>query len=244
MGLDDLMSDGDARERERERRIQDDWDRQEAKRRDEEEREEFRKREEARSDPQLALKHLGEVRTLAAAEDALAKAEASRIIGQVRHLLDVESRFVRRRDHFLTAGETNPGESRQAAELAGTAERLRQGVETIRKRLAPSEERVSAQAKRTSDNLARIDMAINRLNDAMKSLELVKLEQASQERIKSIERISLDRLARLGGAYGIQPAIEVTTASTQADVDYRIREVTRLAYEAEALVELQRERPS
>lgn len=242
MGLDDLMSDGDARERERERRIQDDWDRQEAKRRDEEEREEFRKQEQARSDPKLALKHLNEVRTVAAGEDALAQTEASRINGQVRHLLDVESRFTRRRDHFLAAGEAAPAESRQAAELAGTAERLRQGVEAIRKRLAPSEERVSTQAKKTADNLARIDKAITRLNDAMKSLELVKLEQANQERIKSVEQSSFDRLARLGGAYGIQPATEVTVASTQVDVDYRVREVTRLAYEAEALVELQRER--
>ncbi|MDK1359182.1 hypothetical protein QNO00_02695 [Arthrobacter sp. zg-Y1219] len=244
MGLDDLMSDGDAREREREQRIQDDWDRQEAKRRVEAEREEFRKREEARSNPHLALKHLEEVRTAAAAEDAVARAEASRINGQVLHLLDVESRFVRRRDHFLTAGEANPAESRQVAELAGTAERLRQGVEAIRKRLAPSEERVSAQAKKTSGNLARIDKAITRLNDAMKSLELVKLEQANQERIKSVERASFERLAQLGGAYGIQPATEVTAASTQVDVDYRVREVTRLAYEAEALVELQRERLS
>ncbi|MBO0898333.1 hypothetical protein [Arthrobacter sunyaminii] len=244
MGLDDLMSDGDARERERERRIQDDWDRQEAKRRDEEEREEFRKWEEIRSDPQLALKHLDEVRTVAAAEDARAQAEASRINGQVRHLLDVESRFVRRRDNFLTAGEANPAESRQAAELAATAERLRQGVEVIRKRLAPSEERVSAQTKKTSNNLARIDKAITRLNDAIKSLQLVKLEQADQERIKSVERSSFDSLAQLGGAYGIQPATEVTAASTQVDVDYRVREVTRLAYEAEALVDLQKERLS
>lgn len=244
MGLDEMMTDGDAKERLREALAA-----REARERAQREAgthrplsdDEYSEWGKQRSDPKLALKHLGEVRVKAAEEDSLAQAEASRINEQVRHLQDVESRFTRRRDHLLAAGEANPAESRQAAELAGTAERLRQGVETIRRRLGPSEERVAAQSKQTSGNLARIDAAINRLTEAIKSLELVKLEQANLERIRSVERSSLDRLAKLGGAYGVQPAVEVTAASTQVDVDYRVREVNRLAYEAEALVELQRE---
>lgn len=236
MGLDDLMSAGDARERE--------WNSRETSRRDEKEREAFRKQEEERSDPQRALKHLNEVRAVAVQEDSQARSEAKRIDDQIRHMSDIESRFARRRNHFLAAAERNPDEGRQATELAGTAERLRQGIETLRKRLEHSQELASFQAERTAENLARIDTARNRLVDAIKSLELVKLEEANRARIRALEQSSFDQLSRLGSAYGIAPAAEVTSAGTQVDVDYRVREVTRLAYEAEALVELQRERLS
>lgn len=244
MALDDLMGPpGGARERGNNTR-RDERERRKAEERAEREREEFREQQQARSDPRLALRHLDEVRVTAAAEDSAARAEAVRIGDQIRKMTAVEAKFVRRRDHFQAAGERHPSESRQALELAGTAERLRQGIEVLRRRLAPSEERASAQARHTAENLARIDMARNRLIDAINSLELVKLEEANRERIAALEQSSFDQLSRLGGAYGIPPASEVTSASTQVEVDYRVREVKRLAYEAEALVELQRERLS
>lgn len=241
MALDDLMGPpGGARERgnntrrdERKRRIAEDLA--------EREREEFREQQQARSDPRLALRHLDEVRVTAAAEDSAARAEAVRISDQIRKMSAVEAKFVRRRDHFQAAGERNPVEGRQAAELAGTAERLRLGIETLRKRLATSREMASSQVERTQENLGRIDTARNRLLDAIKSLELVELEEANRARIRALEQSSFDQLSRLGSAYGIASAPEVTAADTQVDVDYHVREVTRLAYEAEALVELQRE---
>lgn len=204
------------------------------------------KREEARSDPQLALKHLGEVRTAAAAEDVRAKTEASRIEGQVRHLLDVESRFVRRRDHFLAAVEADPSQSRQAAELAATAERLRKDVERLRSSLETSMEPAAAQASRASSTLTRIDDAMFRLRKAMEALELLKVEEANRERMKALEQASLNRLSGLGGAAGARsrPVEHERVATSQLDIDFRVREVTRLAHEAEALAELQRERLS
>lgn len=236
MGLDDLMSAGDSRERE--------WNRRETSRRGEKERGAPRQQEEVSSGPQLALKHLNEVRAVAARENSQAQSEVKRIDDQVRHMSEIESKFVRRRNHFLVAAERNPVEGRQAAELAGTAERLRLGIERLRKRLGTSREMASSQVERTQENLARIDTARNRLLDAIKSLELVKLEETNRARIRALEQSSFDQLSRLGSAYGIASAPEATSAGTQVDVDDHVREVTRLAYEAEALVELQRERLS
>ena len=190
------------------------------------------------------MKHLNEVRAVAARENSQAQSEVKRIDDQIRHMSEIESKFVRRRNHFLAAAERNPAEGRQAAELAGTAERLRLGIEKLRKRLGITREMASSQAERTQGNLARIDTARNRLLDAIKSLELVELEEANRARIRALEQSSFDQLSRLGSAYGIASAPEASSAGTQVDVDDHVREVTRLAYEAEALVELQRERLS
>lgn len=193
------------------------------------------------------MERLQGARVSAAAAHAAAVSEEQSLESRAHYLNDVISRFVRRRDHLLAAGEANPSESRQAAELATTAERLRQGVDVIRRRLIPFEENAANQTRTTAEALARIDAAMTKLTDAVKSLELVKLEQATKDRITAMERSSYDRLARLGSmpaALTVGQAPATNSNSQPVDIEFHVREVTRLAYEAEALADLQRERLS
>lgn len=188
-----------------------------------------------------ALTRLREARAAAAAAHRSAAEVQRDIAGSVRHLDTVAARFILRRDHLLTAAEADPEHSRPAAELAGTAERLRQGVERVRRGVAATLEEATARTAKAAAALERIDTAMTRLNDAMKSLELIRLERASKEQVSMIERAGFERLARLGNYPALQPPA-ARTVHKDPGLESHVREVTRLAYEAEALADLQRER--
>lgn len=196
-------------------------------------------RKPALTEAERALEHLMETRIPAFSAYAEAAAEEERLGAQLVHLDTVASRFVRRRDHLRAAAEADPAQSRQAVELADTAERLRQGVGRLRKGLIASAETAAARTHKAAAAVARIDTALARLSDAVKSLELVKLEQANEQRLTALERSRLDRAARPSS---LQPPGR--TGAAPADLEFHVREVNRLAYEAEALAELQRERLS
>lgn len=186
------------------------------------------------TDAESALARLRETRQPAAMMKTEAVTAVEGITWNIAYLDEVISRFVRRRDHLLEAAEANPGESRQAAKLAGTADRMRQGLERARSGMVLSLEENRARADRAEEALGRIDTAIERLADALKSLRLVRLEQEGNARIQALERTASDRFAMLG--------VSMPTASDDSvDIDFHVREVTRLAYEAEALADLQRE---
>lgn len=189
-----------------------------------------------------ALEHLQAARHSAAAVQAEAQRRQAATAWQIQHADDVAARFVRRRNQLLEAGEANTAESRPAAELAGTAERLRRGIERIRSGLLAAHENAAAQARQAAADLARIDASLIRLADAMKSLELVKLEQASKNRLDELERSGFERLQQLGRSTAARGQVPAPPGPAAVDVEFRVREVNRLAYEAEALADLQRER--
>lgn len=186
------------------------------------------------TDAESALARLRETRQPAAMMKTEAVTAVEGITWNIAYLDEVISRFVRRRDHLLEAAEANPGESRQAAKLAGTADRMRQGLERARSGMVLSLEENRARADRAEEALGRIDTAIERLADALKSLRLVRLEQEGNARIQALERTASDRFAMLGVSMP-------TVSDDSVDIDFHVREVTRLAYEAEALADLQRE---
>lgn len=188
-----------------------------------------------------ALARLHEARISAAAAHREAADRERALAGQIRYLDEVTARFVRRRDHLLAAAEASPPESRQAAELAGTAERLRQGVEYVRRGLTAPRGEAEARVQQAEAVLTRIDTAANRLTDAMKSLELVRLEQANRERLAELERTGFARLQQPGQP-SPPPAAGPLAGSSSVHFQAHVREVNRLAYEAEALADLQRER--
>ena len=165
--------------------------------------------------------------------------------GQIRQTEKIISRFTRRRDHLLTAGEENPGESRQAAELAATADRLRKDAEHSLRALNGFLVVATAQSRKSAELVERIDVSMNRLADAVKNLELVRLERASRERIAELERTSIAELQQLGrGTRTARPGTLVQSEASDPGIDDYVREVTRLTYEAEALADLQRESAS
>lgn len=188
----------------------------------------------ASTDAESALERLKKARKPAAMVRTEAVAAERGIAWNIAYLDEVIPRFTRRRDHLLEAAEANPGESRQAAKLAGTAERMRQGLERARRGMSLSLEDARARAGRAEEALGRIDTAIELLADALKSLQLVRLEQEGNARIQALERSAYDRFARLGVAMPVP-------ADDHIDIDFHVREVTRPAYEAEALADLQRE---
>ncbi|MCC3272250.1 hypothetical protein MUK71_15085 [Arthrobacter zhangbolii] len=155
-------------------------------------------------------------------------------------MTSVVERFTRRRDHLLAAGEENPGEAGQAAELASTAERLRKNAEGTQQWLADRIEPASEQARKAADLVVRIDAAAKKLEQAMHRLELASLEKANRERLADLERISVARLHQLGRAKpGPRTGSLVPPPLAQSGLDTYVRDVTRLAYEAEALADLQ-----
>lgn len=196
------------------------------------------------ADPLEALNRLAEAKAVASKENTRAQSQVEEIFSRRQHLFEVESRFVRRRDHFLAAGEADPSQSSHAAELAATAERLRKDVERLLISLEAPKELALVRARRTSSALTRIVEASLRLDKAMKALDLLKVEEANRERLKALEQASYSRLAGLGGAARSRPAVSEAEATSQLEADFRVREVTRLAHEAEALAELQKERLS
>lgn len=185
-------------------------------------------------DAEAALERLKETRIPALQTKRETAAAEEAISWNVAHLDEVMSRFARRRDHLQAAAEANPGEARQAEKLAEAAERMRLGLERARRGMKYTLEDNKARAGKADETLARIDKAIERLAEAMQSLQLVELEQKSNARIRALERAANDRLAKLGVT---MPPV----SDDQVDVDFHVREVTRLAYEAEALADLQRE---
>lgn len=188
-----------------------------------------------------ALTRLREARAAAEAGHAAAADAARENAAMIRHLDAVAARFTLRRDHLQAAAESDPANSRPAAELASTAERLRQGVDRVRRGVVATGEEATEQMVKAAAALDRIDASMTRLNDAMKSLELIRLEQASRERVSKIEQAGFDRLARLGNSAAFQPPAR-RDSGLEVDLEFHVREVIRLAYEAEALADLQRER--
>lgn len=186
------------------------------------------------SDAEAALERLKETRipVIQTKKEAAAAEEA--IFWNIAHLDEVMSQFARRRDHLHAAAEANPGEARQAEKLADAAERMHLGLERARRGMKYTLEENRARAGKAEETLARIDKAIERLAEAMQSLKLVELEQQSNARIRALERAANERLAKLGVTMPV-------SSEDQVDVDFHVREVTRLAYEAEALANLQRD---
>lgn len=185
-------------------------------------------------DAESALARLRETRQPAAMMKTEAVAAADGITWNIEYLDEVITRFARRRDHLLAAAEANPGESRQAVKLAGTADRMRQGLERARGGMVHSLEENRARADRAEEALGRIDSAIELLADALKSLRLVRLEQEGDARIQALEQAAAERFPMFGVSMPL-------AAADNVDIDFHVREVTRLAYEAEALADLQRE---
>lgn len=189
-----------------------------------------------------ALARLQEART--EAEHARREQEECRyaLTAQLLYVTTVVERFTRRRDHLLAAGEENPVEAGQAAGLAGTAERLRKSAEGTLQWLAEPLETASERARKAADLVVRIDAAAKKLEEAMHRLELARLEKANRERLADLERTSVARLQQLGQAKpGARSGNLVPPALAQSGLDTYVRDVTRLAYEAEALADLQLE---
>lgn len=189
-----------------------------------------------------ALMRLQEARTRAEATHRDNKERETSLAGQSLHLKAVVDRLTRRRDHLLAAGEENPGESRQAAELAATAARLRDGAN---RSLVTLRELLSAAADKSRDSkelMERIDAATVRLHDAVRSLGLARLERENRERLANLERTSMATLQQLGRVNTqTRPGVPVPPEAAEQGLDEYVREVTRLTYEAEALADLQRE---
>lgn len=192
--------------------------------------------------------------TMARLHEARSRAEAAHqqddehnaaLAGQLRHVERIIDRLTRRRDHLLAAGEENPSEARQAAELAATAERLRKEAERSRRALASMLSAAAEGSRKSGERVKRIDAAAGRLEDAVKSLELVRLERASRERISELERTSLANLQQLGRTVKApRPSAFLQSEAPDLEVDGYVREITRLTYEAEALAALQRKMES
>lgn len=164
------------------------------------------------------------------------------LAGQVRYMEAVVDRFIRRRDHLLAAGEENPDEARQAAELAATAERLRKGAQSALHSLAEPLTAASERSRKSAELLTRIRSAVIKLKGATRSLELVRLEKEKREALADLERTSMASLQQLGQAktpVGVSTFVPPEVA--QPNIESYVREVTLLAYEAEALADLQRE---
>ncbi|MCC3265912.1 hypothetical protein [Arthrobacter gengyunqii] len=189
-----------------------------------------------------ALIRLQEARTRAEATHRENKEREASLAGQFLHLKAVVDRLTRRRENLQAAGEENPGESRQAAELAATASRLRDGanrsLDTLRELLS-----AAADKSRDSEELMeRIDAAAVRLQDAIRSLGLARLERENRERLANLERTSMASLQQLGRVNTqARPGVPVPPEAADPGLDDYVREVTRLTYEAEALADLLRE---
>ena len=187
----------------------------------------------------LARLHTAQNRAAAAQQEN--EERKSALAGQIGHVERVVERFTRRRNQLLAAGEENPAEARQAAELAATAERLRKEAQRSLSILAEALSAAAERGRKSAEPVERIDAVTTRLTDAMKSLELVRLKRADQKRFADLERASMVSLQQLGKA--AKPAHYGTFVEPEAadpGIENHVREVTRLIYEAEALADLQR----
>lgn len=166
----------------------------------------------------------------------------SALAGQVRHTERIVERFTRRRDQLLAAGEANGhAGAQQVAGLTATADRLRKQARNSLGILTEALAAATERCRKSSELVQRTDTAAAQLTNAVKNLELVRMERENRDRLADLERASMISLQQLGG--GSKPARRGTFVEPDAadsTLDDCLREVTRLAYEAEALADLQR----
>lgn len=161
----------------------------------------------------------------------------------LEYLADVAARFERRRDHLLAAVQAQPQDSEPAAELAGTAAALLADVEKARTEVAEARAAVKERHRGAAGIVAKIDAAAARLTEALAGLEQVRLEKENEARLRDLKRGYRERLQTLDQqAPDLAPAgLSPIPASVTWDLEGRVRDATRLTYEAEALAELRRD---
>lgn len=165
------------------------------------------------------------------------------LTAQIEYLKNLIASFVLRRDQLLLAAETHPEYSAQPAELVRTAERLRENVQRSLDHLIEPHAAVVANEEKARSVLRRIDTAAERLAAAAENLRLAQLEEKSRQKLADLERSSMG-LQHMGnekkGSASYVPRSGLHIASDVLDA--QLRDVARLTYDAEALVDLRRER--
>lgn len=161
----------------------------------------------------------------------------------LEYLADVAARFERRRDHLLAAVQAQPQDSEPAAELAGTAAALLADVEKARTEVAEARAAVKERHRGAAGIVSKIDAAAARLTEALAGLEQVRLEKENESRLRDLKRGYRERLQTLDQQTpDLAPAgLSPVPASVTWDLEGRVRDATRLTYEAEALAELRRD---
>ena len=159
------------------------------------------------------------------------------------HLTDVAARFARRRDHLLAAVEGHREDTEPAAELAETAERLRNDAEKARSEVAEVRAATKERQRSAVQIVSKIDAAAERLTEALNGLEQIRIERENKERLRELKSGYRQRLQTLDrNVSDLSPAEPgAVPASAAWDLEGRVRDATRLTYEAQALVELRRE---
>lgn len=183
-----------------------------------------------------ALERLKHARIPASDAHREATGQLEYMDGQIEHLTGLAARFARRRNHLLAAAEAQPQDAGSAADLASTAERLQADVEQVKAGVIEARAAAAERQQSTSEMLAKIDAAADRLSEAM-------LEQANTAKLRELKRGYRDRLRTVGAHLpGHAPAVlPPIPASVTWELEGRVRDATRLTYEAEALTALQRE---